>query len=603
MQKGSETSLSPFRFNSTKSKSSQDDNAPASINDDDDDDQETPKSCVAGRKSEASSVLHKSFINGQVGTNFIKNNGIDDSQEVHFFDGITQISVTTHQAFLGFNRLSTKLAYDPETPKASFCGGASSLCPKYRDYFVQSQLEEETSSSSDEYPLNVNNEPGILRFADQEDALKSFRGIQMRKMTELPNEMAAIPEEDKEVSPNLPQSGSLGKEPVFLESLGSLRSLEPSSYQGTPMHKRDSSDESSMFGDHSHKTSITDESPNQQGPSETKVTINFKNLFQKSIKTVWKKEGAQELPTIQGYLDKRSTQFLHMWQKRYVVVNEKKLIYYKNETLDQICGCLDFDLFCARVEIDSSNPKKFTIFPFGGTTSFSFKADSKDEAKKWNDTIKAHIAVSEGAKCKLNSIAPKKNFWKNARISEAKFLAESKTGDLLLFKSQNLTAILQRSVTRSEYDHVGMILRDRHGNIILFEATGNEGVGLCRWTTFKHNNWHTLYKKVIYRKLCCERTKDFIEKAEKFVKNTLGKKYSISAKKLLTKSVASAVDAASEVTFFCSELIAACYQKLGLLPNSVPASNYLPGAFAAERKLDLSDGAKLGEEYLIDFNL
>lgn len=44
-------------------------------------------------------------------------------------------------------------------------------------------------------------------------------------------------------------------------------------------------------------------------------------------------------------------------------------------------------------------------------------------------------------------------------------------------------------------DHVGMILKYSNGEIVLFESTGKEGVGLCRWRTFKKNNWHHLYSK------------------------------------------------------------------------------------------------------------
>jgi len=32
-------------------------------------------------------------------------------------------------------------------------------------------------------------------------------------------------------------------------------------------------------------------------------------------------------------------------------------------------------------------------------------------------------------------------------------------------------------------------------------------------------------------------------------------------------------------TFFCSELVAACYKKIGLLPKDISAARYLPGKF------------------------
>ena len=54
-----------------------------------------------------------------------------------------------------------------------------------------------------------------------------------------------------------------------------------------------------------------------------------------------------------------------------------------------------------------------------------------------------------------------------------------------------------------------------------------------------------------------------------------GKKYSVSASKLLKKD---GEDEKHE-TFFCSELVAACYKKLGILPNTLSASQYWPGRF------------------------
>jgi len=62
-----------------------------------------------------------------------------------------------------------------------------------------------------------------------------------------------------------------------------------------------------------------------------------------------------------------------------------------------------------------------------------------------------------------------------------------------------------------------MILKYHNGEIVLLEATGKEGVGLCRWRTFKKNNWHLLYSRMVYRQLIVKRDDDLISKIEKFV--------------------------------------------------------------------------------------
>jgi len=56
-------------------------------------------------------------------------------------------------------------------------------------------------------------------------------------------------------------------------------------------------------------------------------------------------------PAIEGYLKKKSTNFLRLWQKRYYALKEKKLFYYKNESKDIMLGVLDFDLISVKLEV------------------------------------------------------------------------------------------------------------------------------------------------------------------------------------------------------------------------------------------------------------
>ena len=46
------------------------------------------------------------------------------------------------------------------------------------------------------------------------------------------------------------------------------------------------------------------------------------------------------------------------------------------------------------------------------------------------------------------------------------------TGDLILFKGQSIINKLQRVVTGSSFDHVGMIIRKNSKKLLLLEATG-----------------------------------------------------------------------------------------------------------------------------------
>jgi len=83
--------------------------------------------------------------------------------------------------------------------------------------------------------------------------------------------------------------------------------------------------------------------------------------------------------------------------------------------------------------------------------------------------------------------------------------------------------------------------------------------------------------RTIYRKLCLERTPEIIEKIEKFVTNTVGKKYGLSATKFIQNiDSPNANKVADDRTFFCSELVAACYKQINLLPSNISSGQYLP---------------------------
>jgi hypothetical protein len=54
---------------------------------------------------------------------------------------------------------------------------------------------------------------------------------------------------------------------------------------------------------------------------------------------------------------------------------------------------------------------------------------------------------------------------------------------------------MQRVFSSSEYDHVALLLKYDNDEIVLFEAMGNTGVSLCRWSDFVKKGWHKLYSK------------------------------------------------------------------------------------------------------------
>jgi hypothetical protein len=126
-------------------------------------------------------------------------------------------------------------------------------------------------------------------------------------------------------------------------------------------------------------------------------------------------------------------------------------------------------------------------------------------------------------------------------------------------------------------------------------------VGIVPWDEFIGFRWHTMYSKLVYRRLEYDRKEDMLSGLQEFLEDVKGKKYKLTASKLLRRSKNKTPG--TEEEFFCSELVAAALKKLGLLPSQIPACNYLPGSFARASKLALLQGAEYSDEFLIDFTL
>ena len=82
---------------------------------------------------------------------------------------------------------------------------------------------------------------------------------------------------------------------------------------------------------------------------------------------------------------------------------------------------------------------------------------------------------------------------------------------------------MQRVFTDSEYDHVGVVLRNRKNEIFIYESTSDSGVGLTKWNQFVKYEWYTLIDKVCWRPLSINLNASDIQTIESFVIKTLGK--------------------------------------------------------------------------------
>jgi len=137
-------------------------------------------------------------------------------------------------------------------------------------------------------------------------------------------------------------------------------------------------------------------------------------------------------------------------------------------------------------------------------------------------------------------------------------------------------------VTRSRYDHVALILRFPDGRLAIFESLRETGVTIVEWDRFMNKKWHDLYSSIVYRKLHCEKAPEFTQIFDDFIKQSLGKPFKINAMKLFRNKndEDSAPVIKSNKSYFCSELVATAYKRLGLLDPEKAASKYWPGEFS-----------------------
>ena len=94
-------------------------------------------------------------------------------------------------------------------------------------------------------------------------------------------------------------------------------------------------------------------------------------------------------------------------------------------------------------------------------------------------------------------------------ITEREFLQIGETGDIILFETDHIGALIQRKITNSMYgtiyiinlfaDHVGMVVRLGLNDLRIYDSNTDTGVSLVPWDIFIEEN--DLYCRVSIRKL------------------------------------------------------------------------------------------------------
>jgi hypothetical protein len=81
----------------------------------------------------------------------------------------------------------------------------------------------------------------------------------------------------------------------------------------------------------------------------------------------------------------------------------------------------------------------------------------------------------------------KLSIWDYESIKEIDFLINAQSGDILLFRSNNALANIQRMFTNGDVDHAALIVRI-NDEIYIADASGGKGVAFLSWLHFKMTN-------------------------------------------------------------------------------------------------------------------
>jgi hypothetical protein len=169
------------------------------------------------------------------------------------------------------------------------------------------------------------------------------------------------------------------------------------------------------------------------------------------------------------------------------------------------------------------------------------------------------------------------------------------TGDMIFFKMNKLTSMLNRLVTWSNYDHVGIVIGGK--KLKFLEAVSDSGV-----MVLDLEKCLSLYKvsssEIAVLRLNILRTKEMNASAAEFAKEVHGLPYNWNVVDMVTTTTDKS--ASSSKAMFCSQLVASVLQKLGVLPEEVIPDNYLPGTLSSP---DLKLQSHVEADPLVSFTL
>lgn len=182
------------------------------------------------------------------------------------------------------------------------------------------------------------------------------------------------------------------------------------------------------------------------------------------------------------------------------------------------------------------------------------------------------------------------------------------TGDIVLFSGKGAFSDLIKYASMSRWSHVGMVLKiPEYDFVTVWESTtlsnikdldtgnANKGVQLVPLSSRVDKYSGGMSIRRLEGGALPDESLDALMKLREELK---GKRYE-RGKMELFKSLWDGKFGLNEEdlsSVFCSELVAAAYQRLGLLSDKLPSNEYTPADFSSRKMDELNNGFYLGGE-------
>lgn len=200
-----------------------------------------------------------------------------------------------------------------------------------------------------------------------------------------------------------------------------------------------------------------------------------------------------------------------------------------------------------------------------------------------------------------------------SRLPLADAVELTRTGDVWLFRGSTVADRAIQTLTNAPVNHVGMaVVLDDLPPLLWHAELGRSLTDA--WTGKRQRGvqlhdlqeavtvWNTRYHaRGFLRQLSIDVTAEMEDAVLTTIARLDGKPFPTTrglAQGWLTGRLR--YRAKSAETIYCAELVAVTYQAMGLLPDKRPQNWYDPGKFWSGDRLELLQGARLGEEIAVE---